>query len=83
MAEQIYSLVDTLPNFSEETANQPLRDLATSLGLKAGHVFGFMRNALTAEKVTPPIFDTMDILGRDVVLNRLQNAINTLRSLSR
>ena len=83
MAKQIYSLVDTLPNFSEEIASQPLRDLATSLGLKAGHVFGFMRNALTAEKVTPPIFDTMDILGRDVVLNRLQNAINTLRSLSR
>ena len=70
MAQQIYSLVMNLPDFSEVTANQPLRDLAASLELKAGHVFGFMRNALTAEKVTPPIFDTMDILGRKVVLNR-------------
>ncbi len=82
MAEQIYALVNDLPSFSEETANQPLRDLAVSLGLKAGQVFAFMRNALTAEKVTPPIFDIMDILGRKVVLNRLQNAIRMLESMA-
>ena len=82
MAREINSLVEKLPDFSENTANQPLRDLADSLGLKAGVVFGFMRNALTAEKVTPPIFDTMDILGRDAVLHRLQQAIKVLEQMT-
>ena len=82
MAKKIYQLIRSLPDFSEETANQPIRDLAVSLGLKAGHVFGFLRNAITAEKVTPPIFETMTIIGRDVVLQRIQNGIQILESLS-
>ena len=82
MAKTILALVESLPDFSEETANQPLRDLATDLGLKAGHVFGFLRNALTAQKISPPIFDTMSIIGREKVLERIQNGINLLENLA-
>ncbi len=81
MAHHIYHLIKSLPNFSEEKANQPLRDLATKLGLKAGHIFSFLRNAITAEKVTPPIFETMTIIGRQVVLERIENAIKILEGL--
>jgi len=80
MAEKIQALIKTLPDFSEQNANQPLRDLAVELNLKAGHVFGFLRNAVTAEKVTPPIFDTMTILGRETVEHRIQNAIIALQN---
>ncbi len=82
MAKHIYQLIQSLPDFSEANTNQPLRDLAGELGLKAGHVFGFLRNAITAEKVTPPIFDTMAIIGRVVVLARIQNAITILEVLA-
>jgi glutamyl-tRNA synthetase len=81
MAQEIYALLESLPSFKEEDANQPLRDLAVDLGLKAGHVFGFLRNAITAEKATPPIFDTMTIIGRDEVLIRVQNAIEMLKQM--
>ena len=81
MAVQIYNLIQSLQDFSEATANQSLRDLAQDLGLKAGHVFGFLRNAITAEKVTPPIFETMTIIGRETVLKRLQNAIEILNGM--
>lgn len=83
MARRIKGLIESLTDFSEEAANQPLRDLADELGLKAGIVFGFLRNALTAEKVTPPIFDTMDIIGKDTVLKRIQQAIKILQELSK
>jgi len=82
MATRIYELIAALPDFSEETANQPLRDLAVELGLKAGHVFGFLRNAITAQKVSPPIFETMTIVGREKVLERIENAIATLEKLA-
>jgi len=80
MARRIKALVESLPDFSEETANQPMRDLAVELDLKAGHVFGFLRNALTAQQVSPPIFETMEIIGREKVLDRIENAIRALES---
>ena len=81
MAKEILNLVKSLPDFSDSTANQPLRDLASLLGLKVGNVFGFLRNALTAEKVTPPVFDIMTIIGRQVVLERIGNAIQILEGM--
>ena len=81
MARRILALVESLPDFSEATANQPLRDLATELELKAGHVFGFLRNALTAQQVSPPVFETMEIIGREKVLERIKQAIGLLENL--
>ena len=78
MARRIETLVTSLPDFKEETANQPLRDLATELDLKAGNVFGFLRNALTAQEVSPPVFETMEIIGREKVLDRIRKAIVVL-----
>jgi len=81
MARRIEALIESLPDFSEESANQPLRDLAAELELKAGHVFGFLRNTLTAQQVSPPVFETMEIIGREKVLERIGNAIAILDGL--
>ncbi|MBC8331515.1 MAG: glutamate--tRNA ligase [Anaerolineae bacterium] len=83
MARHIQTLIQSLPDFSEDTANQPLRHLATKLGYKAGHVFSFLRNALTAQQVSPPVFETMTIIGREKVLERISNAIATLEEIAR
>ena len=82
MARRIETLLESLPDFSEETANQPLRDLAAELELKAGHVFGFLRNALTAQEVSPPVFETMEIIGREKVFERVRKAIEFLEGLA-
>lgn len=82
MARRIEVLVASLPDFSEERANQPLRDLAVEMGLKAGHVFGFLRSALTAQEVSPPVYETMEIIGREKVLERVRNAIKLLEKAS-
>ncbi len=82
MAKRIHELISSLPDFSEATANQPLRDLAVELGLKAGHIFGFLRNTITAQKVSPPVFETMTIVGREKVLERIENALAMLEKLA-
>ena len=81
LARRIETLVASLPDFSMESANQPLRDLAAEMGLKAGHVFGFLRNALTAQKVSPPVFETMEIIGREKVLERIKKGITLLEAV--
>jgi len=54
-----------------------LRPLADELGLKAGQLFGSIRLAVTGKTVTPPLFETMAVLGRDKTLARLEKARQT------
>lgn len=77
-AEQLAALFSTLPEINQDAAEQPLRELAQELELKAGQVFGLLREALTGQKVSPPLFDIIDILGRETVVARLKKAAEVL-----
>lgn len=63
-----------LPDFAVETTEPPLRALADELQLKAGQLFGVLRVALTGEQVSPPLLETMAVLGRERSLGRLRRA---------
>lgn len=68
-----------LADFDHETTHSALRALADQLELKAGQLFGPLRAAITGQRVSPPLFETMEIIGRDVVLERLSRAEQTLQ----
>jgi glutamyl-tRNA synthetase len=77
-AGRTYRLLVSLPEITLASAEQPMRALAEELGLKAGQLFGILRVAVTGQKVSPPLFETMEIIGKDKALERLQNAIAIL-----
>ena len=81
LAREIEKLVASLPDFSMDSANQPFRDLAKEMGTKVGNVFGFLRDSLTAQKVSPPVFETMEIIGREKVLERIKKGVVLLEGL--
>ncbi|MBT7074921.1 MAG: glutamate--tRNA ligase [Anaerolineae bacterium] len=81
LAREIEILVANLPDFSMDTANQPFRDLAKKMDTKVGNVFGFLRDSLTAQKVSPPIFETMEIIGREKVMARIERGVELLDGL--
>lgn len=54
------------------------RDLAEKLGLKVGEVFMILRVALAGKKVTPPLFESLEILGKKTVLERLEKSKHSL-----
>jgi len=49
--------------------------LVTDLGLKPKHAFGPVRMAVTRRRVSPPLFESLELLGRDRTLARLDAAI--------
>ena len=55
-----------------------LRPLATELGLGTGELFGLLRIAVTGRSAAPPLFQTMEVLGRDRCLKRLKMALQLL-----
>jgi glutamyl-tRNA synthetase len=81
-AGKILEIFQGLPEINQENAETPLRDLALKMELKAGQIFGLLREVLAGQKVSPPIFDIIPIIGRDVVLSRLENARDILKSKS-
>lgn len=52
-----------------------LRPLAEQLGLKVGQFFGTLRVAITGKTITPPLMESMEIVGRAVSLARLRQAL--------
>ena len=57
---------------------QPMRDLATELGLKTGQLFGTIREAVSGRAATPPLFQMMEVLGRERTMQRINEAIDRL-----
>jgi len=80
--DRVIEILESLPDFSEETLETALRGLASDLGLKAGQLFGIIRVAVTGKRVAPPLFGTLRILGRERVLSRLARAREALRRLA-
>jgi glutamyl-tRNA synthetase len=75
---QAYKLLSSLPQITIEIAEPPMRQLAENLGLSAGQLFGIMRMAVTGQKISPPLFESMQIIGKGEVLSRLDRAIKLL-----
>ncbi len=80
-ARRSYDLLSSLKEINPETAELPMRTLVEQLGLSAGQVFGILRLAVTGQKVSPPLFESMAIIGKEKVLARIQAAIQVLERL--
>lgn len=79
--QRAYQILAELPEINHETAEEPMRALAEELGLKAGQLFGILRAAVTGRTVSPPLFETMEIIGRETVLERIRKAQETLAEM--
>lgn len=69
-----------LPSWDEELMEAEMRALGEELGLKTGPFFMALRVATTGRTVSPGLFETMRVLGKDRTLARLDRAIAALAS---
>ena len=68
--------------FDHDSLDQALREAAASLGVKAGPMFQPIRVAVCGRKNAPPLFETLVVLGREVCLERIRQAVEKLQPLS-
>lgn len=66
--------------FETARIEQALRSLADDLNLKTGQLLGTLRVATSGQRVSPPLFESMEILGRERVLRDIERAIDKLDS---
>jgi len=64
--------------FNHNSLDTALRDGAKALELKPGQMFQPIRVAVCGKTVAPPLFETLEILGQETVLKRLDDALRRL-----
>jgi glutamyl-tRNA synthetase len=81
IARDSLEILSSLPDVSHAVAEIPMRAYVERSGFSAGQVFGILRAAVTGQKVSPPLFESMEIIGREKVLQRLKHAIDLLEKM--
>jgi glutamyl/glutaminyl-tRNA synthetase len=61
--------------FKHDALDHALRAAAQELGLKAGQMFQPIRVAVCGRKNAPPLFETLEVLGRETTLARVGQAM--------
>jgi glutamyl-tRNA synthetase len=70
--------LSVLVSFNHNALEDTLRQLAGELGLKTGQLFSLLRTATTGRNASPPLFETMAVLGKERCLKRIKVAISRL-----
>ena len=70
-----HDAIAELPTWDTASIEGALREaLVEGLGLKPRNAFGPVRVAITGRRVSPPLFESMELLGRERSLHRLADA---------
>ncbi len=72
---------ELLPNveFKHDPLDQALRAAAQELGVKAGQMFQPIRVAVCGRKNAPPLFETLEVLGKETTLSRIAQAVQKIQ----
>ncbi|MEK6222137.1 MAG: glutamate--tRNA ligase [Chloroflexota bacterium] len=81
-AKRGLEVLQSLDEFTHDSTEPPMRALVEELGIKAGQLFGIFRVAVTGQKVSPPLFESMEIVGKETVLARTLQAVAMLETLA-
>jgi glutamyl-tRNA synthetase len=73
----------TAAEFSHDALDAALRSAAQNLKIKTGQMFQPIRVAVCGRKVAPPLFQTLEVLGREICLKRIGQALENLTRAGR
>ncbi|MCG8424677.1 MAG: glutamate--tRNA ligase [Proteobacteria bacterium] len=63
---------EAMPAWTAENLEQTSRAYCEETGYKTKHVFMLLRLLVTGRKASPPLFDTMAVVGKDLTRRRLR-----------
>jgi len=78
--EKLIAALEALPDWSAASAEAALRRTAEAEGVAAGKLIHPTRLSLTGVTVGAPLFDVVELLGRETALRRLRRFVETIRT---
>ena len=81
--QKTLDITGQINSFNGETLENDLRALAESMNLSPRKFFGILRIAITARSISPPLFETMEILGREICTKRIVSCIAWTKTIDK
>lgn len=81
--EKIAELLEGIEVHSHEAIEMPLRELAEKLEVKAGQLFGVLRSAVTGQRVSPPLLESIEIIGKKRTMKQIYQGIEILKEFNK
>lgn len=69
---EIISTLESIQNWSANTIGDTMQDLASQKNISFGKFFMVLRIALSGKKITPPLNESMELLGKHECIARIQ-----------
>ena len=76
--QSAYDGLASLDSFDADPIEGLLRGMVKELDVKAGQLFGSLRVATTGQRIAPPLFESLEVLGRERSLSLIANARDRL-----
>ena len=80
IGEQILNVLKEKEEWTAESLDVLVRGIMEKDGKEPRQFLGFLREAISGQRITPPLFESMVILGKDKTLMRLKDALTYIRS---
>ena len=79
---ETYQKLYGLSDFNHQTVESSLRTyVEQQSAFNASQVLGLVRVAVTGQKVSPPLFESIEVIGKDKTLERLRKAMEMLERM--
>ncbi len=79
LVEEILESLENLEDFSSENVNNLLKEFCAKHSLKPKDVFMPLRLMICGKSASPPLFETMAVLGKERIRTRLRCAIEKFK----
>ncbi|HUS63342.1 MAG TPA: glutamate--tRNA ligase, partial [Kofleriaceae bacterium] len=77
---ELIEVYDALPDFTAKPLEEASRAFGDARGWKAKHLFMVLRLGVTGRKASPPLFDTMEVLGKELCRHRLRKLAELVKA---
>ena len=68
----------TIEPWNIETLDLKVKAYMEEKGLSPRELLSFLREGISGQRVTPPLFDCMQVLGKETTLSRLRDAVKAI-----
>jgi len=75
LIDKVIAAVESISEWKAERIGEVMQDLATQEEVPFGKFFMMLRIILSGKKITPPLNESMELLGKDECISRFQAAM--------